>query len=537
PRDSDQGWRLTGIYGWPEDHLKYKTWELMRQLKQVEHDKWLCIGDFNEVLYHHEKLGGLMREDEKLMAFRYALNECGLDDLGYKGFGYTWTNAQVGASNIQERLDRDVANSKWIECFPSFSVEHLIRQESDHNPIYITWEKSTIRIRGKKKPYRFEAMWLQETSCNDVVEDTWRNGNQGNLFYEKLKVVGQALKIWERYQFGHISSQIHEKQKLLAELQVKPLTESTSREIRILEGELRSLISIDHRVTDDMNEEMTKDYTKEEVVEAINQIHPLKAPGPDACFRSNSSYIWKSLIAGREILEYGLNWNIRNGRSTRIWKDPWIPESYPSTYNERASAFPNVQLVCQLFEANGEYWNSELIENIFSQDISKRILAIPLCQTSMEDCPFWRFNKNGIYSVKSGYWVMKGIKDAKKSIPSVSSLSPNPWLWIWKLKIPPKIHIFLWRCMRGIIPSKAILLGRVVEVDPICERCGLEIEMTEHALRDCGWAIFFWGASALRLSIHLDLERNVSLQDWILKVIHNRDEDYITTFASHLWMI
>ena len=53
-----QKWRFTGIYGEPE--LKYKTWELMEWLKGQDNEQlpWLCAGDFNEVLFHHEKEGG-----------------------------------------------------------------------------------------------------------------------------------------------------------------------------------------------------------------------------------------------------------------------------------------------------------------------------------------------------------------------------------------------------------------------------------------------------------------------------------------------
>ena len=41
------------------------------------------------------------------------------------------------------------------------------------------------------------------------------------------------------------------------------------------------VVAIPTRVTEDMNESLTRVFTREEVVTALKQIHPTKAPGPD----------------------------------------------------------------------------------------------------------------------------------------------------------------------------------------------------------------------------------------------------------------
>ncbi|XP_042952327.1 uncharacterized protein LOC122289400 [Carya illinoinensis] len=53
------------------------------------------------------------------------------------------------------------------------------------------------------------------------------------------------------------------------------------------------------RVTDDMNVELTKDFTKEEVKEALNQMHPTKSPGPDEMPPLFSQQYWH--IAGNAV--------------------------------------------------------------------------------------------------------------------------------------------------------------------------------------------------------------------------------------------
>lgn len=49
----------------------------------------------------------------------------------------------------------------------------------------------------------------------------------------------------------------------------------------------RCLPNMQDKVTSSMNEELQKPYTSEEVYEALQQMSPLKSPGPDgfiACF-------------------------------------------------------------------------------------------------------------------------------------------------------------------------------------------------------------------------------------------------------------
>jgi hypothetical protein len=52
-------WRLTGIYGEPAWGDKYKTWERLRELHGQVDSRWMVIGDWNEILYSHEKEGGI----------------------------------------------------------------------------------------------------------------------------------------------------------------------------------------------------------------------------------------------------------------------------------------------------------------------------------------------------------------------------------------------------------------------------------------------------------------------------------------------
>jgi hypothetical protein len=41
--------------------------------------------------------------------------------------------------------------------------------------------------------------------------------------------------------------------------------------------------------------------------------------------KKHASHTWRSILAGREVLERGLIKRIGDGSSTNIWRDRWIP--------------------------------------------------------------------------------------------------------------------------------------------------------------------------------------------------------------------
>lgn len=56
--DDGFGWCFTRVYGFPQTEDRHKTWTLLRDLYAQEDLPWLSAGDFNEILFHHEKEGG-----------------------------------------------------------------------------------------------------------------------------------------------------------------------------------------------------------------------------------------------------------------------------------------------------------------------------------------------------------------------------------------------------------------------------------------------------------------------------------------------
>ncbi|XP_052486336.1 uncharacterized protein LOC128041067 [Gossypium raimondii] len=190
-----EDWRFTGFYGSPYSQNKNASWGLLKILGQEQEYPWLVSGDFNEIAYSFEKRGGQPREERKMAAFREILQECHLLDMGYSGVWYTWERGNLPKTNIRERLDRGVANEKWMELFPTGNIHHLTSTLSDHCPLLI----STINVsRFKIVPsFKFEAWWTAEESIEEEIRKAWKSSNGSVL--EKLENLQISLSKWAKF--------------------------------------------------------------------------------------------------------------------------------------------------------------------------------------------------------------------------------------------------------------------------------------------------------------------------------------------------
>jgi endonuclease/exonuclease/phosphatase family metal-dependent hydrolase len=142
-------WRLTGIYGEPRVDKREETWRLLRTLHCQEKLPWVCIGDFNEILYSFEKQGDAPKPQSQMERFRNALNFCNLNDFDFEGDVFTWRNNKYRVDGyIRERLDRAVANPEWCARFPNYKVVNGCPAHSDHRPVLLSVDGPSRRVRS-----------------------------------------------------------------------------------------------------------------------------------------------------------------------------------------------------------------------------------------------------------------------------------------------------------------------------------------------------------------------------------------------------
>ncbi|KAK2663280.1 hypothetical protein Ddye_001854 [Dipteronia dyeriana] len=100
-----------------------------------------------------------------------------------------------------------------------------------------------------------------------------------------------------------------------------------------------------------------------------------------------------------------------------------------------------------------------------------------------EDTVLWHFEGNGLFSVKSAYWLGKNEDNIHNT--SSSNNSDSWWQLFWKLKIPLKVKIMVWKSCHDWIPTKVNIAHNGIKTLNICVGCKIANETTLHALWNC----------------------------------------------------
>lgn len=208
----------TFVYGPPKLHQRDILWNFLLNSAPFITKPWLLAGDFNQVMLAEHKLSSCtsLLGAEK---FQNVVTICGLIDIIPNGNWFSWSNRRMGGDAVLERLDRVLVNHNWFSFLPDMSVCCLPIVSSDHAPLCIS---TCSNIPRKCRPFKFEAMWLVNNACNDVVTKAWNeyvNGSPAYILLQKLKNTRHHLICWNKVEFGHVPSKVRELTNRLYEIQ------------------------------------------------------------------------------------------------------------------------------------------------------------------------------------------------------------------------------------------------------------------------------------------------------------------------------
>ncbi|XVE53955.1 hypothetical protein DITRI_Ditri03aG0043700 [Diplodiscus trichospermus] len=100
---------------------------------------------------------------------------------------------------------------------------------------------------------------------------------------------------------------------------------------------------------------------------------------------SNSSFIWRNILAGMDGLKVGLRRQIGNGMDTQVCYDPWLLDD-ANPYNEKdvMEKLQDIKLSL-LILPNGEGWDVDLVTELFSSRDMALICSLPLSERNSDD--------------------------------------------------------------------------------------------------------------------------------------------------------
>ncbi|KAK9750883.1 hypothetical protein RND81_02G228300 [Saponaria officinalis] len=234
----DIQWRVTGFYGWPLIQDRHLSWQQLRILAAQSTSPWLCVGDYNEILYSNEMKGGT-RAQWQMNNFRDAANDCGIRDLPCEGYEFTYDNGQDGEANRQSRIDRAMGTEDWLNMFPYSKLVHLDREWSDHAPLKVLFDSRKVDNELHPRKFRFEHIWVGEDGCEEAIRGVW-NLNGGDLL-ATINRCGKELLRWKGVSIGKILRELNKKRKRLKILNEGPRDAVLVRERRNLVQDISKL--------------------------------------------------------------------------------------------------------------------------------------------------------------------------------------------------------------------------------------------------------------------------------------------------------
>lgn len=168
----------------------------------------------------------------------------------------------------------------------------------------------------------------------------------------------------------------------------------------------------------------------------------------DAKLVSSPSYIWRSILWSRDLIQRGIRWKMGNGHQIRALSNRWIPHL---ASGKSSLCDLNMTTLVKYLISTSRAWKDDEVHELFPSFEVDYILDIPLSKQNSEDIRYWKWKINGQYSVKSGYLLEIGSYEA----PTWQSAYNMETWWnlIWKLHIPQKVCIFFWRASNESIPT------------------------------------------------------------------------------------
>uniref|UniRef100_A0A803NJJ8 Uncharacterized protein n=1 Tax=Cannabis sativa TaxID=3483 RepID=A0A803NJJ8_CANSA len=189
-------------------------------------------------------------------------------------------------------------------------------------------------------------------------------------------------------------------------------------------------------------------------------------------------------------------------------------------------------LVADLIDQHRQ-WDLTAVSSNFGQAEIDRILSIPLSIFPSEDALIWNGTTSGNYMVKSGYYFATSLAEHQDA--GSTYVYENWWSKFWKLKLPSKLRIFVWKVFHNAIPVAAELHRKHIANTPYCPLCKQQQETIPHALFLCTRAKEVWRLSSIKLNFKL--AATSSAEEFLFYASDNTSTSDFEQFLTICWSI
>lgn len=181
------------------------------------------------------------------------------------------------------------------------------------------------------------------------------------------------------------------------------------------------------------------------------------------------SLIWKNLWSSLELLNAGLVWRVGIGHNVRVWGDRWIPTPLTNCIQSLVVVLSRDARVSEFIDSSRGGWKKALIREVLNEDEARVVCSLSLSKSGMPDKQIWGSAKDGLFSVRSAYYLEVGRKRRERR--DKSDGTRFDWKLIWNLNVPGVVKVFLWKALNDCLPTRRNLLKRRVVDNSCCPMC------------------------------------------------------------------
>jgi hypothetical protein len=110
------------------------------------------------------------------------------------------------------------------------------------------------------------------------------------------------------------------------------------------------------------------------------------------------------------------------------------------------------------------------------------------------------------------------------------------WTMLWKVQVPSKLRVFLWRLARQSLPSADVLHHRHMAPQSSCFICG-EQDSWKHSLLECNMARCVWALAPEDITEFIANVQEPHARGWLAAVFRALPHEELTRVVVTLWAV